>query len=44
MSLSDRVVVMHKGGISGEIDPKAVDMMRVGLLMAGISQEGVVKQ
>lgn len=40
MSLSDRVVVMHKGKISGEIDPKAVDMMRVGLLMAGISQEG----
>lgn len=40
MSLSDRVVVMHKGRISGEIDPKAVDMMRVGLLMAGITQEG----
>lgn len=40
MSLSDRVVVMHKGKISGEIDPKSVDMMKVGLLMAGISQEG----
>lgn len=36
MSLSDRVIVMHKGKISGEIDPKSVDMMRVGLLMAGI--------
>lgn len=42
MSLSDRVAVMHKGGIVGEIDPRAVDMMRVGLLMAGISQEGEV--
>lgn len=40
MSLSDRVIVMHKGKISGEIDPKTVDMMRVGLLMAGISKEG----
>ncbi len=39
MSLSDRVIVMHKGRISGEIDPKSVDMMRVGLLMAGIQQE-----
>ncbi|MBS6397899.1 MAG: ABC transporter ATP-binding protein [Clostridiales bacterium] len=39
MSLSDRVLVMHKGKISGEIDPKSVDMMRVGLLMAGISKE-----
>lgn len=38
MSLSDRVIVMHKGRISGEIDPKSVDMMRVGLLMAGIQQ------
>ena len=40
MSLSDRVIVMHKGRISGEIDPKDVDMMKVGLLMAGIRQEG----
>lgn len=38
MSLSDRVIVMYKGEISGEIDPKSVDMMRVGLLMAGIQQ------
>lgn len=40
MSLSDRVIVMHKGRISGEIDPKGVDMMKVGLLMAGIRKEG----
>lgn len=36
MSLSDRVIVMFKGKISGEIDPKAVDTMKIGLLMAGI--------
>lgn len=36
MSLSDRVIVMHKGRISGTIDPASVDMMKVGLLMAGI--------
>ena len=40
MSLSDRVIVMHKGKISGEIDPKQVDMMQVGLLMAGITEGG----
>ena len=40
MSLSDRVIVLHKGKISGEIDPKEVDMMQVGLLMAGISEGG----
>lgn len=40
MSLSDRVIVMHKGKISGEIDPREVDMMQVGLLMAGISEGG----
>lgn len=43
MSLSDRVIVMYKGEISGEIDPKSVDMMRVGLLMAGIGQEQEVQ-
>ena len=42
MSLSDRVIVMHKGKISGEIDPKEVDMMQVGLLMAGITEGGKV--
>lgn len=39
MSLSDRVIVMHKGKISGAIDPTSVDMMRVGLLMAGIGEK-----
>ena len=32
------MIVMYKGEIYGEIDPKSVDMMRVGLLMAGIQQ------
>ena len=39
MSLSDRVIVMHKGKISGSVDPTSVDMMRVGLLMAGIGEK-----
>ncbi len=39
MSLSDRVIVMYKGEISGEIDPKKTGMMEVGLLMAGIHKE-----
>ncbi|MCD7736378.1 MAG: ABC transporter ATP-binding protein, partial [Lachnospiraceae bacterium] len=38
MSLSDRVIVMYKGRISGEVDPKTVSTMRVGLLMAGITE------
>ena len=40
MSLSDQVVIMHKGMITGTIDPNSVDMMRIGLLMAGIREEG----
>ncbi|MEG1741548.1 MAG: ATP-binding cassette domain-containing protein, partial [Acetivibrio sp.] len=39
MSLSDRVIVMYKGELSGEIDPKAVSTMRIGLLMAGIQDK-----
>ena len=37
MSLSDRVIVMCKGKITGEVCPKEVSMAAVGLLMAGIS-------
>ena len=40
MSLSDQVVIMHKGMITGNIDPNSVDMLRIGLLMAGIREEG----
>lgn len=35
MSLSDRVAVMYKGGIIGEVDPATVTPEQVGLLMAG---------
>lgn len=38
MSLSDRVIVMYKGKISGEVCPKEVSTAAIGLLMAGISQ------
>lgn len=37
MSLSDRVIVMYKGKISGEVCPKEVSTAAIGLLMAGIS-------
>ena len=39
LSLSDRVIVMYKGQISGEICPKEVSTAAIGLLMAGISSE-----
>lgn len=37
MSLSDRVIVMYKGRISGEILPEKTSVEEVGLLMAGIT-------
>jgi len=37
MSLSDRVIVMCKGKITGEVCPKEVAMSEIGLLMAGVS-------
>lgn len=40
MSLSDRVAVMYKGGIIGEVEPKTVTTEQVGLLMAGANPEG----
>lgn len=36
MSLSDRVIVMYRGRIVGEADPKNVSSSEIGLLMAGI--------
>lgn len=35
ISLSDRVAVMYKGDIIGEVDPKATSTSDIGLLMAG---------
>lgn len=37
MSLSDRVLVMYKGKISGEVQPREVSSAQIGLLMAGIT-------
>ena len=39
VSLSDRVIVMYKGQITGEISPKEVSTVDIGLLMAGIKKE-----
>ncbi len=36
MSLSDRVAVMYKGRILGEIDPRQTAIPHVGLMMAGV--------
>ena len=38
MSLSDRVIVMYKGKISGEVSPKEVSMAAMGLLMAELER------
>ena len=35
MALSDRIVVMYRGRIVGEVDPSTAEMERIGLLMAG---------
>jgi simple sugar transport system ATP-binding protein len=35
MALSDRVLVMYRGKIVAELDPKKVSHMDVGLYMAG---------
>jgi simple sugar transport system ATP-binding protein len=40
MSLSDRIAVMYKGLIIGEVDPKTADTTTIGLLMAGTKPEG----
>ena len=37
MSLSDRVIVMYKGAVVGEVDPKVTSNTKMGLLMAGIT-------
>lgn len=36
MSLSDRIIVMYKGEIVGEVCPKEVTSAEIGLLMAGV--------
>lgn len=38
MGLSDRVIVMYKGAVMGEVDPKTTSNAEIGLLMAGIRE------
>lgn len=40
MMLSDRIIVMYKGEIIGEIEAKQCTKEEVGLLMAGVKKEG----
>lgn len=35
MSLSDRILVMYEGEITGELDPKQTDVQELGLYMSG---------
>lgn len=43
MSLSDRILVMHKGEIVGEFNPKEVTAQELGLYMAGAKKQNVNK-
>ena len=40
MSLADRIVVMYKGEIIGEVDAKQADREQIGMLMAGVKEGG----
>ena len=44
MSLSDRIAVMYKGKIIGEVDPKTISTAEIGLLMAGAVQSPAAKE
>ncbi len=39
MNLSDRILVMYEGEITGEFDPKTVTMQELGLFMAGAKRQ-----
>lgn len=41
MSLSDRLLVMYRGRIVADVDPKSISAMNVGLYMAGSTPENV---
>lgn len=43
MSLSDRILVMHKGEIVGEFNPKGVTAQELGLYMAGAKKQNINK-
>lgn len=42
MALSDRILVMYRGKIVADLDPKKVSHMEIGLYMAGSRPENVV--
>ncbi len=44
MNLSDRILVMHKGKIVGELDPAKTDAKELGLYMAGAKHNAVAHQ
>jgi simple sugar transport system ATP-binding protein len=39
MALADRILVMFDGTITGELNAAATDERRIGLLMAGVTDE-----
>jgi ABC-type sugar transport system ATPase subunit len=39
LSLSDRIIVIYRGTIAGEVDPETVTKEEIGLLMGGSSLE-----
>ncbi len=41
MALSDRILVMYRGKIVAEVDPKTTSAMDIGLYMAGSKPQGV---
>lgn len=41
MNLSDRIGVMYKGRLVGEVDPKHTSETELGLMMAGTTREGI---
>jgi simple sugar transport system ATP-binding protein len=43
MALSDRLLVMYRGKVVAELDPKMVTPMEVGLYMAGSRPDSAVK-
>lgn len=40
MQLSDRIIVLHDGNISGEVKPEETNDEELGLLMTGVRKEG----
>jgi simple sugar transport system ATP-binding protein len=44
LSLSDRIAVMYAGSVVGTLDAADADRESIGLLMAGITEDGKPKQ